>query len=331
MSLRIAKNYVLGKKLGYGSFGEIFEGKELKTGRRVAIRLELARAKHPQLQYEYRLYHALAGGAGIPAVHWFGTEGAYKVLVMDRLGKSLEQLFTQCGRTFSLKTTLMLADQMLARMEYVHRKQFIHRDIKPDNFLVGQGPFENVVFLIDYGLAKRYIDPTNQEHIPFRDDKQLTGTARYASLHAHLGYEQSRRDDLEALGYLWLYFLRGKLPWQGLAGSNGNDKYNKIRDMKQQLSLKELCKDVPREFYDYFKRVRQLEFDETPNYAGLRRLLGALMQKEGLAMDYQWDWKGGRSKAAAGAGARHAAAAAAAASSSSSAHDDATQVVELIR
>ena len=119
MSLRIAKKNVLGKKLGYGSFGEIFEGKELKTGRRVAIKLELARAKHPQLQYEYRLYNALAGGAGIPAVHWFGKEGDYKVLVMDRLGKSLEQLFTQCGRKFSLKTTLMLADQMLARMDVI--------------------------------------------------------------------------------------------------------------------------------------------------------------------------------------------------------------------
>ena len=135
MSLRIAKNYVLGKKLGSGSFGQIFEGKERKTGRRVAIKLEERRAKHPQLKYEYRLDNALAGGAGIPAVHWYGEEGDYRVLVMDRLGKSLEQLFTQCGRKFSLKTVLLLADQMLARMEYVHRKQFIHRDIKPDNFV----------------------------------------------------------------------------------------------------------------------------------------------------------------------------------------------------
>ena len=261
-------------------------------------------------------------------MHWFGTEGDYKVLVMDRLGKSLEQLFTQCGRKFSLKTTLMLADQMLARLEYVHRKQFIHRDIKPDNFLVGQGPFENVVFLIDFGLAKRYIDPTNQEHIPFREDKQLTGTARYASLNAHIGIEQSRRDDLEALGYLWLYFLRGKLPWQGLAGSNGAEKYDKIRDMKQNLSIRELCKDVPREFYQYFKRVKQMKFDETPNYAGLRRLLSSLMQKEGMSMDYKFDWKESPDKRYHRA--PHAAPSSTAAASAKDG-EDATQVVELIR
>ena len=122
------------------------------------------------------------------------------------------------------------------------------------------------------------------------------------------------------------YFLRGKLPWQGLAGSNGNDKYNKIRDMKQQLSLKELCKDVPREFYDYFKRIKQLQFEETPNYAGLRRLLGARMQKEGLAMDYQFDWKEPPADAA-----RPAEHSAPSSSASPHGHDETTQVVELIR
>ena len=291
MALRIGDQYVLGKKLGSGSFGQIFEGKERKTGRRVAIKLEERRAQAPQLKYEYRLYNALAGGAGIPAVHWYGEEGDYRVLVMDRLGKSLEQLFTQCGRKFSLKTVLLLADQMLSRIEYIHRKQFVHRDIKPDNFLVGQGPFENVVFLIDFGLAKRFVDPTTKEHIPYRDDKQLTGTARYASLHAHQGCEQSRRDDLEALGYLWLYFLRGKLPWQGLAPDDDGNKYEKIAEIKKTIGLKELCRDVPREFYEYFKRIRGMTFDQTPDYAGLRRLLAARRQREGFEMDYQFDWK----------------------------------------
>ena len=326
MALQIGDKYVLGKKLGAGSFGQIFEGRERKTGRRVAVKLEERRARHPQLHYEFRLYRALAGGAGIPAVHWYGEEGDYRVLVMDRLGKSLEQLFTQCGRKFSLKTVLLLADQMLARIEYVHRQQFVHRDIKPDNFLVGQGPFENVIFLIDFGLAKRYVDPGTKEHIPFREDKQLTGTARYASLHAHLGREQSRRDDLEALGYLWLYFLQGKLPWQGLgADAEAEDKYHKIAEAKRALSPKELCRGVPREFCEYFRRVRALEFDESPDYAGLRRLLAARRQREGYEMDYQFDWKAapGRPDAARASG-----------SGSSGASDGkhgATQVVELMR
>ena len=116
------------------------------------------------------------------AVHWFGTEGAYKVLVMDRLGKSLEQLFTQCGRTFSLKTTLMLADQMIGRVEYVHNKNFIHRDIKPDNFLMGIGRHCNKLFLIDFGLAKKFRDNRTRQHIAYREDKNLTGTARWLAV-----------------------------------------------------------------------------------------------------------------------------------------------------
>ena len=185
---------------------------------------------------------------------------------------------------------------------------------------MGQGPFENVVFLIDFGLAKRYVDPTTKEHIPFREDKQLTGTARYASLHAHLGLEQSRRDDLEALGYMWLYFLKGKLPWQGLAAGDGDNKYQKIAEAKRTLSLKELCRDVPREFCEYFRIVRALEFDETPDYAALRRLLAARRQREGYATDYQFDWKQSVDRATLPA-----------AGGSKSSHVDATQVVELMQ
>ena len=328
MALQIGDNYVLGKKLGAGSFGQIFEGKERKTGRRVAVKLEERRARHPQLHYEFRLYRALAGGAGIPTAHWYGEEGDYRVLVMDRLGKSLEQLFTQCGRKFSLKTVLLLADQMLARVEYIHRQQFVHRDIKPDNFLVGQGPFENVIFLIDYGLAKRYVDPATKEHIPFREDKQLTGTARYASLHAHLGREQSRRDDLEALGYLWVYFLKGKLPWQGLGAADpgaASAKYGRISGMKQEISLRALCRDLPREFCEYFRRVRALEFDETPDYAGLRRLLDGRRQREGYTTDYRFDWKQPRREE------RVASPPSASVPSHNSNENGATQVVELMR
>lgn len=291
MALRIGSRFLLGKTLGSGSFGQIFEGKELKTGQRVALKLEPKTAQHPQLHYESRVYRILGGGPGIPAVHWYGSEGQYNVLVLDRLGASLEQLFTQCQRRFSLKTVLMLADQMLARMEYVHAKHFVHRDIKPDNFLVGRGPFENVIFLIDYGLCKRLVDPTTKQHIPFREGKQLTGTARYASLNSHIGYEQSRRDDMEALGYIWLYFLQGKLPWQGLRVGDEADKYEEIKRRKMELSLRELCKDVPREFYEYFKMCRNLEFEEAPNYGAMRRLFSRLLQKEGLANDYIFDWK----------------------------------------
>ena len=150
---------------------------------------------------------------GIPNVLWYGIEGDYKAMVMELLGHSLEDLFQYCGRKFTLKTVCMLADQMISRLEYMHTNNFIHRDMKPDNFLMGNGTKRSSVFLIDFGLSKRYKDAKTGEHIPYRDNKSLTGTARYASVNTHIGIEQARRDDMESIGYILLYFLKGSLPW----------------------------------------------------------------------------------------------------------------------
>jgi casein kinase 1 len=167
----------------------------------------------PQLEYESKLYRVLQGGTGIPEVTWFGTEGDYRALVMELLGHSLEDLFQYCGRKLTLKTVCMIADQMISRLEYMHNNNFIHRDMKPDNFLMGVKGKANTVYMIDFGLSKRYRDPKTGQHIPYRDGKSLTGTARYASVNTHIGIEQSRRDDLESVGYILLYLLKGSLPW----------------------------------------------------------------------------------------------------------------------
>ena len=102
---------------------------------------------------------------------------------------------------------------MIQRIKVVHEERIIHRDIKPDNFLIGIGKKQHYVYVIDFGLAKRFRDPKTGEHIPYRDGKNLTGTARYASVNTHLGIEQSRRDDLESLGFVFMYFNKGNLPW----------------------------------------------------------------------------------------------------------------------
>ena len=256
----------------------------------VAIKLESIKSKHPQLLYESKLYKILAGGVGIPNVHWYGVEGDYNVMVIDLLGPSLEDLFNFCNRKFSLKTVLMLADQMINRIEYVHAKNFIHRDIKPDNFLIGQGKKSNQVHIIDFGLAKKYRDPKTQQHIPYRENKNLTGTARYASVNTHLGIEQSRRDDLEALGYVLMYFNRGSLPWQGLKANAKKEKYEKIMEKKMSTPIEVLCKHFPCEFVTYLNYCRSLRFEDRPDYAYLRRMLQDLFFRESYQYDFIFDW-----------------------------------------
>ena len=223
-------------------------------------------------------------------MRWYGFEGDYNVMVMDLLGPSLEDLFNYCSRKFSVKTVLMLADQMISRVEYVHLKNFIHRDIKPDNFLMGLHKKGNQVNLIDFGLAKKYRDPKTHQHIPYRENKNLTGTARYASINTHLGIEQSRRDDLESLGYVFMYFLRGSLPWQGLKANTKKQKYEKISEKKIATPVEVLVKGYPIEFGTYLNYCRQLRFDDKPDYAYLRKLFRDLFFREGFQYDLIFDW-----------------------------------------
>ncbi|PWU97429.1 putative casein kinase [Trypanosoma cruzi] len=251
LELRVGNRFRLGQKIGAGSFGEIFRGTNMQTGETVAIKLEQAKTRHPQLAFEARFYRILnAGGGvvGIPNILFYGVEGEFNVMVMDLLGPSLEDLFSFCDRKLSLKTTLMLAEQMIARIEFVHSKSVIHRDMKPDNFLMGTGKKGHHVYVVDFGLAKKYRDPRTHQHIPYKEGKSLTGTARYCSINTHLGIEQSRRDDLEGIGYILMYFLRGSLPWQGLKAHTKQEKYSRISERKQTTPVETLCKGFPAEF-----------------------------------------------------------------------------------
>merc|ERR1739847_252524 len=244
----------------------------------------------PQLHIESKFYRIMQGGVGIPAIKWCGSEGDYNVMVMELLGPSLEDLFNFCSRKFSLKTVLLLADQMISRIEYIHSKNFIHRDIKPDNFLMGLGKKGNLVYIIDFGLAKKYRDNVTNYHIPYRENKNLTGTARYASINTHLGIEQSRRDDMESVGYVLMYFNRGSLPWQGLRAVGKKHKYEKISERKMATPIEVLCKELPKEFVSYLHYCRCLRFDDKPDYNYLRNLLREPFIRAGYEYDYVFDW-----------------------------------------
>jgi len=284
----------LGKKLGQGSFGKCYQATDIKDGNKeVAVKLEPAKAKNPQLLVEAKLFQQLAGGIGVPEVFWSGTDMEYNVMAIELLGSSVEDIFRSVGRRFSMKTVLMLGDQMLNRLEWCHSRSLIHRDVKPDNFVMGLGDKSSIVYIIDFGLAKRYRNQKTLVHNVYSERSPLTGTARYASINTHMSVEQSRRDDLESLAYTLLYLARGGLHWQGLKAPSKKEKYQKILEKKMGLSMQALVGPAPKELGTFLLYSRSLRFEETPDYDYLRKLLRGGLRRMKVAYDLTFSWMPG--------------------------------------
>ena len=289
VEIRVGGRYRLGKKIGTGAFGEIFEGTDIFDNSSVAIKLEHNSVKYPQLLFEAKLLKSIPG-TGIPVMHWFGIAGEYNAMVMDLLGQNLEDLYNYCAKNFSLKTILMITIQMIERLKHVHDNHYIHRDIKPENFLIGKETTEKTIYLLDFGLAKRYRDEYTHIHIPLKENRNLTGTARYASCNAHNGLEQSRRDDMESIAYVILYFFRKKLPWQGLKCKDKNEKHAKIKEIKMSMTPEKLFEGLPQEFADYLTFVKKLGFEDEPAYKNYIQMFNRLFKAKEFEMDYIYDW-----------------------------------------
>lgn len=285
----VGKKYRLKEQLGKGSFGQIFRGVIKGTDTQVAVKIEKKQTSTTILQKESKIISDLNADAGFPHLIAYGKEENYQYLVMTLLGPNLGTLLKECRGKLNLKTTLMLADLILTRIETLHKHGYVHRDIKPDNFLIGRGATEKNIYLIDFGLSVPYKDPLDR-HINFDVNRGLVGTARYASINAHMGYELSRRDDLESIGYMLIYFMNGKLPWQSAKGGTKQEKYKLIADMKLNLSIETLCRDLPKEFVIYMATVKKLGFQETPNYKYLRAIFKTLFIEKGFDFDYCYSW-----------------------------------------
>ncbi|KAF2211406.1 hypothetical protein CERZMDRAFT_43817 [Cercospora zeae-maydis SCOH1-5] len=277
------------RKLGEGGQGGVYLGRDLDTCEEVALKLEHQSIEPSILEDEAENYRAFHGIAGFPDVYWYGWHDDYKVMAFELLGPSLDDLFTYCGKIFSLKTTLLLADQLLIRLCALHSRKVVHRDVKPQNFLAGSGANSTVIYVVDLGLMSRFASDCSTVDNYVSGTSRLVGTTRFASIRGHEGRDQSPRDDLESLGYMLVYFMRGRLPWQGL-NLPGVEKEQSVMERKKCLKAEQLCKGLPKEFADYMRYVKCLSHGEMPDYSKLRDLFRNLAKKENLGYDAVFDW-----------------------------------------
>lgn len=256
----------------------------------MAVKIEPIHCKNPQLLFEASLLqhlHLDSPKPGLPQVYQVTTERGYHMMGMELLGSSLHYYFTHMRQHFHLGTVLAIGLQLLDRIEMLHEAGFVHRDIKPDNMLMG-GTHPRTVYLIDVGLAKRYAGEDG--HIPPRRGLQLVGTLRYASAGSHKGMEQSRRDDIESIGYVLVYFLAGRLPWQGLQAGNLQAKLQLIKNKKVSTPVETLCKGQPYQLAKLIQYAKNLKFEEKPDYEYLRCLLRQAAENRGLQLGDQFGW-----------------------------------------
>lgn len=281
---KLQYRYKIERQLGKGSFGDVYLMRDREDGQYYAGKFEKLRDVS-RLFIEYKTYRHLEKHGpinGVPRVYQFFQTADYNVMLMDQLGNSLDQLFDQ-QPDFNIDTTIHIACQILRLIRAVHETGIIHRDIKPNNFIFGKQDPETL-YILDFGLSRRYINKKGV-HMPSRTGRSLIGTARYASINMHMGLEPSRRDDLESIGYMLVYLVKGRLPWQGFRKKKGKSDLKRIGECKMSTKVDDLCADLPACFGEYLKYAHQLKFDETPDYTHLIKLFDSENKDKGTIPD----------------------------------------------
>ncbi|UXI19659.1 hypothetical protein NH340_JMT05602 [Sarcoptes scabiei] len=295
IGLTVGKSkFTISKYLSKGSFGCLYLGTHLGTNQEVAIKIERIDCEKPQLHLEYGFYKKLLQiPKGVPKIYTFGPCGRWNALVMELLGPNLEKMLELCGGRFSLRSIIQLVIQFLFLFRSIHECGLLYRDTKPANFLLGQPSTSKwwIIHVVDLGFCKEWRQEDGQ-HIPYQENKPFTGTVRYMSINNNLGHEQSRRDDLEALAYMMIYFFKGRLPWQGIIASTITKRYMKICQSKLETPIETLCSNMPNEFAMYLRKVRSLNFNERPDYGSLLTPFVDLLAREFVLdlNDKVYDW-----------------------------------------
>ena len=287
--IHVEDKYKLINKIGSGSFGEVYIAMDKNTNKSYAAKIE-EKKSNSRLKEEYDIYKKLKKRGiktGIPKVITYIETNKQHILIMQLLGKSLDNVLEEKGGKFDLATVLNLGLNITELLEKIHNAGFIHRDIKPNNFLLGLTDIDPNVYIMDFGLSKQYIS-MDKKHIDMKVERSLVGTARYASINVHMGIEPSRRDDLESVGYMLIYFLKGRLPWQGLKKKKGTDQIKLIGDTKMCVSLNKLCNELPICFFEYVKYCKKLKFEEKPDYEYLKDLFIKTAEDKNLKLRYCW-------------------------------------------
>ena len=265
------------KLIGKGTFSSVYLAENLKTNNQVAIKVEKRiNDTTDLLETEAFLLHSLRG-FGIPEVISFGKTKNYNILIEPLLGISLLDLYVKKNKKIDIRDICLIAIQLIDRIEWVHSKNIIYRDIKPENFLFGKKN-PDILYIIDFGLCRKYINK-NGKHISPKNTGKFTGTSRYASIYAMAGNEQSRRDDIESIGYLIIFLMKTRLPWQGIQGNSHKECYQRLYLMKKYMPVEKLCHGLPKEMIDYLKCAKSLKFEQEPNYCYLKHLFKNILSK----------------------------------------------------